>query len=115
MNILIVTEVFYPENFHVNDFAQAMVKRGHHVKVMTRQPSYPQGHVFEGYSNQKYSVEKWGEIEIHRFDVIEGYRDSKIKKIANYYHYVQRGKEVINDHYRLSNRPSFCSSPSHLC
>ncbi len=97
MNILIVTEVFYPENFHVNDFAQVMVERGHHVKVMTRQPSYPQGHVFEGYSNQKYSVEKWGEIEIHRFDVIEGYRDSKIKKIANYYHYVQRGKEVIKE------------------
>lgn len=97
MNILIVTEVFYPEIFHVNDFAQAMVERGHQVKVMTRQPSYPQGHVFEGYSNQKYSVEKWGEIEIHRFDVIEGYRDSKIKKIENYFHYVQRGKKVIKE------------------
>ena len=89
MNILIVTEVFYPENFHVNDFAKAMVERGHHVKVMTRQPAYPAGHVYPGYSNDKYSVEKWGEIEIHRFDIIEGYRDSKFKKIENYFYYVK--------------------------
>ena len=96
MNILIVTEVFYPENFHVNDFAKAMVERGHHVKVMTRQPAYPAGHVYPGYSNDKYSVEKWGEIEIHRFDIIEGYRDSKFKKIENYFYYVKRGKQVIS-------------------
>ena len=26
--------------------------------------------------NEKHSVEKWGEIEIHRFDIIEGYKES---------------------------------------
>ena len=95
MNILIVTEVFYPENFHVNDFAQTMVAKGHHVKVMTRQPSYPFGYVYPEYKNEKYSVEKWGEIEIHRFDIIEGYKESKVKKVWNYYHYVKRGEDVI--------------------
>lgn len=97
MNILIVSEVFYPENFHVNDFAESLVERGHHVKVMTRQPSYPAGFVYPGYSNEKHSIEKWGEIEIHRFDVVEGYRDSKVRKIENYFHYVQRGKSVIKE------------------
>jgi len=97
MNILIVSEVFYPENFHVNDFAQSLVAKGHNVKVMTRQPSYPMGVVFPGYKNEKHSVEKWGEIEIHRFDIIEGYRESKIKKVANYFHYVRRGKRVITE------------------
>lgn len=97
MNILIVTEVFYPENFHVNDFAQSLVEKGYNVKVMTRQPSYPEGYVFHGYKNEKHSVEKWGEIEIHRFDIIEGYKESKIKKIRNYYHYVRRGKQVISE------------------
>lgn len=95
MNILIVTEVFYPENFHINDFARAMVERGHHLKVMTRQPSYPDGHVFPGYENKKMSFEDWEGIEIHRFDIVDGYRESKVKKIQNYYHYVKRGKEVI--------------------
>ena len=97
MNVLIVTEVFYPENFHVNDFAQAMVSKGHHVKVMTRQPSYPFGYVYPEYKNESYSVEKWEEIEIHRFDIIEGYKESKVKKIWNYYHYVKRGEDVIKN------------------
>lgn len=97
MNILIVTEVFYPENFHVNDFARTMVEKGCHVKVMTRQPSYPFGYVYPKYKNERYSVEKWGEIEIHRFDIIEGYKESKIKKVWNYYHYVKRGKDVIQN------------------
>ena len=97
MNILIVTEVFYPENFHVNDFAQSLVERGYNVKVMTRQPSYPVGYVFSGYKNERHSVEQWGKVEIHRFDIIEGYKESKIKKIANYYHYVKRGKQIISE------------------
>lgn len=95
MNILIDTEVFYPENFHVNDFAKTLVERGHHVKVMTRQPAYPAGYVYPGYKNDKHTVEKWGEVEIHRFDIIEGYRDSKIKKVRNYFHYVKRGNAII--------------------
>lgn len=95
MNILIVTEVFWPEHFLINDFAQEMVKRGHHVKVMTRQPSYPDGHVFPNYSNEKLSMEMWGDIEIHRFEIVDGYKDSKLKKVENYFHYVKRGKEVI--------------------
>ena len=95
MNILIVTEVFWPEHFLINDFAQEMVKRGHHVKVMTRQPSYPDGHVFPNYSNEKLSMEMWGDIEIHRFEIVDGYKDSKVKKVENYFHYVKRGKEVI--------------------
>ncbi len=96
MNILIVTEVFWPENFLINDFAQEMSRRGHRISVMTRQPSYPEGHVYPNYSNEKLSKEKWGDIEIHRFEIVDGYKDSKIKKIENYYHYVKRGKEVIS-------------------
>lgn len=97
MNILIVTEVFWPEHFLINDFAQEMAQRGHHISVMTRQPSYPEGHVYPNYSNDKLSKEMWGDIEIHRFEIVDGYKDSKLKKIENYYHYVKRGKQVIQE------------------
>ena len=86
MNILIVTEVFYPENFLINDFASEMIKHGHRVDVMTRQPSYPDGVVYAGYKNDDYSVEDWNDIRIHRFKTIEGYKTSKIRKIWNYIH-----------------------------
>ena len=95
MKILIVTEVFYPENFLINDFAKEMVARGHNVEVMTRQPSYPEGVVYEGYKNDDYSVEEWNGITIHRFKTIEGYKTSKIRKIWNYAHYVRVGKHLI--------------------
>ena len=95
MKILIVTEVFYPENFLINDFAKEMVARGHNVEVMTRQPSYPEGVVYEGYKNDDYSVEEWNGITIHRFKTIEGYKTSKLRKIWNYIHYVRAGKHLI--------------------
>lgn len=95
MNILIVTEVFYPENFLINDFATEMVRRGHHVEVMTRQPSYPSGKVYDGYTNNEYSIDEWNGVIIHRFKTIEGYKTSKIKKIWNYFHYVTAGKKII--------------------
>ena len=31
MNILIVSQYFYPENFRINDFAFSLVKKGHDV------------------------------------------------------------------------------------
>lgn len=96
MNILIVTEVFWPEHFLINDFAQEMAQRGHHISVMTRQPSYPEGHVYPNYVNERLSLEMWGNIEIHRFEIVDGYKDSKIKKVVNYYHYVKRGKQIIS-------------------
>ena len=95
MKILIVTEVFYPENFLINDLATELVKRGYDIEVMTRQPSYPEGKVYDGYKNENYSVEEWCGIKIHRFKTIEGYKTSKIKKIVNYFHYVSVGKKVI--------------------
>ena len=95
MKILIVTEVFYPENFLINDFAAEMVQRGHHVEVMTRQPSYPEGKVYPGYRNSDYAVEEWKGVTIHRFKTIEGYKSSKIKKVWNYLHYVRAGEKLI--------------------
>lgn len=95
MKILFVAEVFYPENFLINDLATELIERGHQVEVMTRQPSYPEGVVFSGYKNEAYSKECWNGITIHRFKTIEGYKTSKVKKIANYFHYVSAGKKVI--------------------
>lgn len=96
MKILIVTEVFYPENFHINDAAKELAKRGHQIEVLTRQPSYPQGFVYQGYSNDDYSKDFWEGITIHRFNTIEGYKTSKLKKIANYIHFVRAGKKIIS-------------------
>lgn len=93
--ILIVSEVFYPENGLINDFANELVRRGYRVEVLTQHPSYPLGRVFEGYRNEKYRIEKWNGITIHRFKLIEGYYESKLKKILNYYRFVREGSRIV--------------------
>ena len=49
MNILIVTQYFWPENFRVNELVAGLVTRGHAVTVLTGQPNYPGGSFFPGY------------------------------------------------------------------
>lgn len=92
--ILIVSEVFWPEDFLVNDLAREWQAMGHHVEVLTQYPSYPQSYVFDGYENKGEIVEDWDGIRIHRFPFIEGYRDSKVKKFANYLSFIRGGKRI---------------------
>lgn len=49
MNILIVTQYFWPENFRINDLALGLLERGQHVTVLTGSPNYPNGTFFDGY------------------------------------------------------------------
>lgn len=49
VQILIVSQYFWPENFRVNDLTQELVKRGHGVTVLTGIPNYPAGKVFDAF------------------------------------------------------------------
>jgi len=49
LNILIVTQYFWPENMRINDLAEGMVSKGHCVTVLTGIPNYPEGHVFPAF------------------------------------------------------------------
>ena len=94
MKILIVSEVFHPENFIINDLALEWKAMGHSVEVLTQYPSYPQSYVYAGYVNKGYTVEDWDGIKIHRFPVVEGYKESLIKKLHNYFRFVRKGGKI---------------------
>lgn len=96
MRILVVTEIFYPENSLVNDLVRQWQVDGFQVDILTQHPSYPIGKIFPGYKNEYYSKEQWGNSIIHRFKLVEGYRDSKIKKILNYLTFVRIGTKIIS-------------------
>ena len=49
VNILIVTQYFWPENFRINDLASGLLERGHKVEVVTGIPNYPGGEIFREY------------------------------------------------------------------
>ena len=94
MRILVVSEVFYPESFIINDLVLEWKARGHDVEVLTSYPSYPMSYVFDGYENKGYKAEDWDGVKIHRFPFVEGYRDSFGKKILNYIKFVTEGRKV---------------------
>lgn len=49
MNILIVSQYYYPEQFQINEIAPELVKRGHKVTVLTGLPNYPKGEIYQEY------------------------------------------------------------------
>lgn len=49
MKILIVSQLYYPEQFQINDIASELRRRGHDVTVLTGMPNYPKGELFDGY------------------------------------------------------------------
>ena len=82
--ILIVTEYFYPEEFKINELAIEWQKKGFNVEVLTKQPSYPKGEIYNGYDNKLYTIQNYKNIKIHRIKTITGYKNNVIKKILNY-------------------------------
>ena len=91
MKILIVCDHFYPEEFIINDLATEWSNNGHEVNVLTQNPSYPKGKVYEGYKNRLFQVTYWNKIKIHRVYTVQGYRESKKRKILNYLCFVILG------------------------
>ena len=86
--VLVLGEVFYPEDFLINDLAQEWEKEGRRFDVLTRAPSYPFGKVYKGYKNKIYQTTYFNTIKIHRFPVLQGYQKSVFIKILNYLSFV---------------------------
>ena len=65
--ILIVSPVFRPEVFRVNDLAAAWAEKGYEVEILAGHPNYPQGRYYAGYSWRGPFREAWNGVTILRF------------------------------------------------
>ena len=83
--LLVISEVFYPEEFLINDLVEHWQKNGIEVHVLTRNPSYPFGKIYSGYKNTLFQNEINNGIYIHRVQFIAGYKNNKILKAINYF------------------------------
>ena len=91
MNILIVSQYFYPENFRINDFAQEFQKRGHKITILTGTPNYPNGEFYEGYGIFSRNYELYKDIEIFRSPIIPRGSGSSIRLALNYFSFIIGG------------------------
>lgn len=79
--LLVITEVYNPEDFKINDIVNYLSKN-FKITVITRAPSYPQGKLFPGYINSFNSHEENG-ITVKRYPILLNYNSKKINKILN--------------------------------
>jgi hypothetical protein len=79
--LLIVTQVFHPEDFIINDIA-LYLSEFFEVTVITRAPAYPKGKLFKNYRN-RFESTKWREIRVLRYPIFLNYSENILSKIAN--------------------------------
>ncbi len=67
MNVLVVSQYYYPEPFRINELCEEFVNRGHNVTVLTANPNYPDGEIYQDYKNE------------YKFEIINGVNVYRIK------------------------------------
>ena len=70
MNILIVSQYFWPENFRINDLAKELVERGQNVTVLSGWPNYPKGQIFTDFKNNPSDYKFYQGVDIIRVPMI---------------------------------------------
>lgn len=84
MNILIVSQVFYPENFIINDFCKHLIENGHNVTVITGKPNYPKGKFYEGFGYFSKIKDKSFGCTIYRLPIFPRRNSSNFNLFLNY-------------------------------
>ena len=89
MKILLVSQYYYPERFSVSDIAEALVKEGNEVTVLTGRPNYGFQRILPEYKKVKY--EEINGVKVHRVHVFPR-KYSRISIIKNYLSFNISGK-----------------------
>ena len=102
MDILIVSQYFYPEEFKINDLTKELLLRGHNVTVLTGKPNYPKGEYYEGYSFKGVVTENYFGAKVIRVPLRKRGNGGTINLILNYFSYVYHANK-----YLRKNKMSF--------
>lgn len=105
MNLLIITNHFWPENFRINDLALGLKKKGHRVTVLSGVPDYPEGKFFPGYGIFKRRQEDYQGIKIWRVPLVPRDQGGKLRLTLNFLSFALCGCLLA---------PRYCTGPFDL-
>ncbi len=88
MNVLLLSQHFWPESFRVTQVALDLQKQGHHVTVLTGQPNYPEGRVFAGYKATGMAFETHEGLQVCRVPLVPRGEKSAVRLAANYLSFI---------------------------
>lgn len=85
MNVLVISQHFWPETFRINEVVESLQRAGCKVQVLTGQPNYPEGRVFDGYRANSLGREPHASgYTIHRVPLAPRGRGGARRLLLNY-------------------------------
>lgn len=92
--ILVWSQHFWPESFRINEVARDLAAAGAEVTVLTGQPNYPKGEIFDGYRAAGMGVEDWDGIPIVRVPLAPRGAGRSRQLAANYLSFIASGSLI---------------------
>ena len=92
MKILVVCQLYYPENVVITNICEKLVELGNDVTVLTGKPNYGYGHILEEYKKVKY--EEHNGVKIHRVN-LKARGKSRLSIIRNYLSFWRNSKRWV--------------------
>jgi colanic acid biosynthesis glycosyl transferase WcaI len=87
LQILVVSQYFWPEVFRVNEVVAELRAKGHEVTVLTGRPNYPDGRVFEAFRNRPEDFAQYEGAKVLRVPLRPRGRGS-LRLLLNYWSFV---------------------------
>lgn len=84
MKILVISQYYWPENFRINEVVDVLRRHGCDVTVLTGQPNYPHGTVFDGYRSFALGRQDHAGYAIHRVPIVPRGKSTALRLAANY-------------------------------
>ncbi len=84
MNLLVLSQYFWPETFRINDVARGLRDLGHEVVVLTGLPNYPEGRFFKGYGLFGPFRDDYSGIPVYRVPLIPRGGGGALRLVLNY-------------------------------
>ncbi len=114
MNILIVTQYFWPEDFRINDLSLGLLEKGHRVTVYTGIPNYPMGRFFPGYSFFKNLTQTYRGVKILRVPLVPRGNGKGFRLAINYLSFALLGSIMAIGRCRAEYDLIFVYEPSPI-
>lgn len=94
MKILVVCQLYYPENIVITNICEELVKQGNDVTVLTGKPNYGYGQILPEYKKVKY--EEINGVKIHRVK-LKARKKSRLSIIFNYLSFWRNSKKWVRN------------------
>jgi glycosyltransferase involved in cell wall biosynthesis len=88
MNVLVVSQYFWPESFRINELAATLAERGVATTVLTGKPNYPEGSIFPGYQALGCIQESYLGVNVLRVPLFPRGKKSKLRLALNYLSFI---------------------------